>query len=119
MSRRGEEGIEMKGEWKLKCYGVECIGKWIARMEDGGRMRRILDEMSVVGVVDRSIVVPDDRRWGRGGHQWGILNYPVRDSKYRNYEDYIVLQRRIVELPYQDLKVLRGGRLPSCYLVVR
>lgn len=124
MLRRGEEGIEMRGGWKLKCGGVDCIGKWIARMEDGDRMRRILDEMSVVGVVgvvDRSIVVPDDRRWGRGGHQWGILNYPVRDSKYRNYEDYTVLQRRIVELPYQDLnlKVLREGRLPSCYLVVR
>jgi hypothetical protein len=89
-------------------------------MEDGGRMRRILDEMSVVvGVVGRSIVVPDDRRWGRGGHQWGILNYPVRDSTCRNYEDYTVLQRRIEELPYQDLKVLREGRLPSCYLVVR
>ena len=75
--------------------------------------------MSVGVVVDRSNVVPDDRKWGRGGHQWGILNYPVRDSKYRNYEDYTVLQRRIEELPYQDLKVLREGRLPSCYLVVR
>lgn len=82
-------------------------------------MMRSLDEMSVgvVGVVDRSIVVPDDRRWRRGERQVGILNYPVRDSTYRNYEDCTVLQRRIEGLPYQDLKVLREGRLPSCYLV--
>lgn len=47
--------------------------------------------------------------------QAGILNYPVRDSKYRNYEDYTVLQRQIEELPYQDLKALRASRLPRYY----
>ena len=82
-------------------------------------MMKSLDGMfvGVVEVVDRSIVVPDDRKWRRGERQVEILNYPVRDSKYRNYEDYTVLQRRIEEPPYQDLKALREDRLPSCYLV--